>query len=47
MTKTLTRVESPPLVLHLRPAIQLSDEQYFQFCQLNQELRIELTAKGD
>ena len=47
MTKTLTRVESPPLVLHLRPAIELSDEQFFQFCQLNQDLRIERTAEGD
>ena len=47
MTGTLTRVESPPLVLHLRPAIELSDEQFFAFCQLNQDLRIERTAEGD
>ena len=47
MTKTLTRVESPPLVLHLRPAIELSDEQLFEFCQLNEDLRIERTAEGD
>ncbi len=47
MTNTLTRVESPPLVLHLRPAIELSDEQFFQFCQLNPDLRIERTAEGD
>ena len=47
MTDTLTQVESPPLVLHLRPAIELSDEQFFQFCQLNQDLRIERTAEGD
>ncbi len=47
MTEILTRVESPPLVLHLRPAIELSDEQFFQFCQLNPDLRIERTAEGD
>lgn len=47
MTNTLTRVVSPPLVLHLRPAIEMSDEQFFQFCQLNDDLRIERTAEGD
>jgi Uma2 family endonuclease len=47
MTETLTQVASPPLVLHLRPALEMSDEQFFQFCQLNQDLRIERTAEGD
>lgn len=47
MTETLTRVESPPLVLRLRPAIELSDEQFFAFCRLNPDLRIERTAEGD
>src|SRR5918998_4399944 len=47
MTNKLTRVEGPPLVLHLRPAIELSDEQFFQFCRLNPDLRIERTAEGD
>src|SRR2546430_12606711 len=47
MTETLSRVESPPLVLHLRPAIEMSDEQFFQFCRLNGDLRIERTAEGD
>ncbi len=47
MTEILTRIESPPLVLHLRPAIELSDEQFFQFCQLKPDLRIERTAEGD
>ncbi len=47
MTGTLMRVHRPPLVLHLRPAVKLSDEQFFQFCERNQNLRIELTAEGD
>ncbi len=47
MTKTLTRVESPPLVLHLRPAIEMNDRQFFDFCRLNPDLRIERTAEGD
>jgi Uma2 family endonuclease len=36
-----------PLVLHLEPAIKLTDEQFFEFCQLNRELRIERTASGE
>jgi len=40
-------MESPPLVLHLRPAIEMTREQLFQFCQLNRDLRIERTAEGD
>ena len=38
---------SQPLVLHLEPAIKLSDEQFFEFCQLNRDLRIERTATGE
>ena len=37
----------PPLVLHFKPAIALTDEQFFDFCQLNRELRIERTASGE
>ena len=35
------------LVLRLRPAIHLTREQFFQFCQLNPEVRIERMADGD
>ncbi len=38
---------SQPLVLRLEPAIKLSDEQFFEFCQLNRDLRIERTASGE
>ena len=37
----------PALVLRLRPAIDLSREQFFQFCQLNRDVTIERTAEGD
>lgn len=47
MVKALTRVENSPLALHLRPAVELNDEQLFPFCRLNQDLRIERTAAGD
>ncbi len=35
------------LVVNLRPTIDLTDEQFFQLCQNNPELRIERTATGD
>jgi Uma2 family endonuclease len=33
--------------LHLRPAVELTDDQYFALCQINSELRLERTAEGD
>jgi Uma2 family endonuclease len=36
-----------PLVVHTRPAIEMDDEEFFQFCQLNRELQIERSANGD
>ncbi|HXM36663.1 MAG TPA: Uma2 family endonuclease [Pyrinomonadaceae bacterium] len=33
--------------LHLRPAVDLTDDQYFALCQINRELRLERTAEGD
>lgn len=47
MGKTLTLAEMPPLVLHLAPVIKMSDEQFFAFCQLNRDLRIERISQGD
>lgn len=35
------------LTLHLSPAVELTDEQFFQLCQLNSDLRLERTAEGD
>ena len=36
-----------PVVVHTRPAIEMDDEQFFQFCQLNRDLQIERSAEGD
>jgi Uma2 family endonuclease len=47
MSKTLTFVEIPPLVLRLAPVIDMSDEQFFDLCQLNRDLRLEHTSQGD
>jgi Uma2 family endonuclease len=47
MSKTRTLAEIPPLVLHLAPVIEVSDQQFFDLCQLNRDLRIECTSQGD
>lgn len=36
-----------PLALRLRPALALSEEQFFQLCQINRDLRIERSAEGE
>src|SRR5439155_26843389 len=36
-----------PLIVHTRPVIEMDEEQFFQFCQLNRDLRIERNAEGD
>lgn len=35
------------LTIHLSPAVELTDEQFFELCQINRDLRLERTAKGD
>lgn len=47
MAEVLDLIEQTPLVLHTRPALDMDDEQFFRFCQLNPDLRIERTAQGD
>jgi Uma2 family endonuclease len=36
-----------PLVLHWPPSMRVVNDQFFEFCQANKELRIERTAQGD
>ena len=36
-----------PRVLRLRPALDLTDDQLFELCRINDELRIERNEKGD
>lgn len=55
MTTLLEPTQTPPaapaatdrLVLRARPALDLSDDQFFAFCQQNRDLRIEQNAEGD
>lgn len=46
-TKLPTPTEIVPMVLQLQPAIALTDEQFFELCQINREYRIERNAQGD
>jgi Uma2 family endonuclease len=42
-----TPIDNPPLTLRLRPAISLSDEEFFALCRQNPDLRIERSAEGE
>ena len=33
--------------IHLKPAIELTDDEFFALCQLNRDLRLERNAEGD
>lgn len=45
---TPTEQQSNALVLHFRPFLKkLGDDEFFEFCMLNKDLRIELTKEGD
>lgn len=52
-TQTLTRtrvglsVDTLPIVLRLSPVIELTEEQFLAFCEINHEARIERTAEGE
>jgi len=45
--KTSLDTHELPLVLRTRPALDLSDEQFFELCQINRDLRIERNAAGE
>ena len=47
MNTTLAVPEIAPLVLQMSPAIEMTDEQFFDFCQQNRDYRIERTAQGE
>jgi Uma2 family endonuclease len=36
-----------PMVLQLQPAIALTEDQFYEFCQLNRDFRIECNAAGE
>src|SRR5437867_1239903 len=47
MANQASLIEQEPLVVRTRPVIEMDDEQFFQFCQLNRDLQIERTSEGD
>lgn len=47
MAEKATLIEPERLVVHTGPGIEMDDEQFFQFCQLNRDLQIERDADGD
>ena len=48
MSTTLTLTEIEPLVLHFRPVLKrMSDHEFYEFCRLNEDVRIELNSDGD
>ncbi|MFN6568373.1 Uma2 family endonuclease [Dendronalium sp. ChiSLP03b] len=48
MTTNLPVVtEIVPMVLQLQPAIAMTDDQFYEFCQLNRDFRIERNAAGE
>lgn len=47
MAQQASLVEPERIVVHTLPAIEMDDEQLFQFCQINRDLQIERNADGD
>ncbi|MDM9379332.1 Uma2 family endonuclease [Chlorogloeopsis sp. ULAP01] len=38
---------SSPIVLRIPPSMQMTDEEFFEFCQINRDLRIERNKYGE
>ena len=47
MTTLLIQTESIPLTVNFPSLVQMTDEQFYEFCQANRDLRIERTARGE
>ena len=47
MPNTVTEAAVLPLTVQLEPVVKLSDDEFFEFCAINRELRVERTAKGE
>jgi len=45
--RNVADTEYAPLVVHLQPVVNLSDEKFFDFCQVNRDLRIERNEYGE
>lgn len=49
MTRQIDNIATSdsPVVVQLRPAIDLTDDQFYELCQLNRDLRMERTVRGE
>jgi Uma2 family endonuclease len=48
MSSTIDISVAEPVVVHFEPSkLRMNDREFFEFCQLNPELRIERTSEGD
>ncbi len=47
MTTLLIRTELIPLTVRFPAVVRMTDEQFYEFCQANQDLRIERSAAGE
>ncbi len=47
MAETLVQQKSMPVVLHVPTTLEMTQDQFFEFCQANRDLQIERTAEGD
>lgn len=45
--ENISTLETQPIVVRLQPVINLTDDQFYEFCQLNRDLRMERTARGE
>lgn len=43
----ISLLEIAPIVVRLQPVIELTDDQFYELCQLNRDLKIERTATGE
>lgn len=47
MAHVIEPIERGSVLVHMRPLFEMNDEQFEEFCRLNRDLRIEMTAEGD
>ena len=47
MSARADQMSMSPLVVRLHPIVDLSDDDFYQLCQDNRDLRLERSAKGD
>ena len=47
MAQVLEQIERASVLVRMRPLFEMNDEEFEEFCRLNRDLRIEMTAEGD